>query len=85
LGNSLTFPITSYSCITFVPIGSASSINPKSRIPTASSNKIFVAKFLEIELASQGKTKTEALKNLKESLDLYLEDEPKKISFPSIN
>jgi len=48
-------------------------------------NKIFVAKFLEIELASQGKTKTEALKNLKESLDLYLEDEPKKISFPSIN
>ncbi|OGH07778.1 MAG: hypothetical protein A2152_01635 [Candidatus Levybacteria bacterium RBG_16_35_6] len=48
-------------------------------------NKIFVAKFLEIELASQGKTKTEALKNLKEALDLYLEDEPKKISLPSIN
>ena len=48
-------------------------------------NKIFVAKFLEIERASQGKTKTEALKNLKEALDLYLEDEPKKISLPSIN
>ncbi len=48
-------------------------------------NKIFVAKFLEIELTSQGKTKEEALKNLKEALDLYLEDEPKKISFPSVN
>ena len=48
-------------------------------------NQIFVAKFLEIELSSQGKTKEEALKNLKEALDLYLEDEPKKISFPSIN
>lgn len=38
-------------------------------------NKLFVAKFLELELASQGKTKEEALKNLKEALDLYLEDE----------
>ncbi len=34
-------------------------------------NKFFVAKFLEIELASQGKTKKEALKNLKEASDLY--------------
>jgi len=48
-------------------------------------NKIFVAKFLELELASQGKTKDEAIKNLKEALDLYLEDEPKdNISFPQI-
>lgn len=37
--------------------------------------KFFVAKLLELELASQGKTKEEALKNLKEALDLYLEDE----------
>ncbi len=48
-------------------------------------DKIFVAKFLELELASQGKTKDEAIKNLKEALDLYLEDEPKdNISFPQI-
>ncbi len=48
-------------------------------------NKIFVAKFLEIELASQGKTRQEAIENLKEALELYLEDEPKNnISFPLI-
>lgn len=48
--------------------------------------KLFVAKFLELELASQGKTKKEAIKNLKEALDLYLEDENiSNISFPSIN
>ncbi len=48
-------------------------------------SKIFVAKFLEIELASQGKTRKEAIDNLKEALELYLEDEPKKnISFPLI-
>lgn len=48
--------------------------------------KTFVAKFLELELASQGKTKEEAAKNLKEALDLYLEDENvSSISFPSIN
>lgn len=49
-------------------------------------DKIFVAKFLELELASQGKTKDEAVKNLKEALDLYLEDENiKDLSIPSIN
>ena len=49
-------------------------------------DKIFVAKFLEIELASQGKTKNEAIKNLKEALDLYLEDENiKDISLPLVN
>lgn len=36
---------------------------------------LFVAKFLEFELTSQGKTKKEALQNLKEALTLYLEDE----------
>lgn len=35
----------------------------------------FVAKTLNLELASQGKTKKEALKNLQEALDLLLEDE----------
>jgi len=40
----------------------------------------YVAKCLEVEVASQGKTKKEALKNLKEALELYFEDE-KEISF----
>ena len=34
--------------------------------------KLFVAKFLEIELASQRKTMREALANLKEALELYI-------------
>lgn len=47
--------------------------------------KLYVAKFLEIELASQGKTMQEAKKNLKEALDLYLENEEiSGINFPSI-
>lgn len=37
----------------------------------------FVAKALEIELASQGKTEKEALNNLKEALELYFEDQTK--------
>lgn len=48
-------------------------------------DKLFVAKFLELELASQGKTKKEAISNLKEALELYLEDENiDKLPFPSI-
>lgn len=48
-------------------------------------DSLFVAKFLELELASQGKTKKEALTNLKEALVLYLEDEPlKKFLLPKI-
>ena len=38
-------------------------------------DKWFVAKALEVEVASQGKTETEALKNLKEALELYFEDQ----------
>ena len=48
-------------------------------------NKLFVAKFLELELASQGKTKRGALKNLKEALELFMEGEKSNLSFPSIN
>ena len=48
-------------------------------------NKFFVAKFLEIELASQGKTKKDAVKNLREALELFMEDEKSNLSFPSIN
>jgi predicted RNase H-like HicB family nuclease len=36
----------------------------------------FVARCLEIEIASQGKTTDEALANLKEALELYFEDVP---------
>lgn len=36
---------------------------------------LFVAKSLEVEIASQGKTKKEALANLKEALELYFEKE----------
>jgi len=37
--------------------------------------KWFVAKCLEVEVASQGKTKTEAVSNLEEALELYFENE----------
>lgn len=37
--------------------------------------KLYVAKTLELEVASQGKTKNEALKNLEEAVELYCEDE----------
>ncbi len=43
--------------------------------------KLFVAKAIEIELASQGKSKVESLKNLEEALTLYFEDE----KIPSLN
>lgn len=36
----------------------------------------YVAKCLEVEVASQGTTVEEALANLKEALELYFEDEP---------
>ncbi len=40
-------------------------------------DKWYVAKALEIELASQGKTEKEAVANLKEALELYFEDNSK--------
>lgn len=36
---------------------------------------LFVAKAVEVLVASQGKTAKEALKNLEEALELYFEDE----------
>lgn len=38
-------------------------------------DKLYVAKALEVEIASQGKNEKEALENLKEALELYFEDE----------
>ena len=40
-------------------------------------DNLYVAKAIGIEVASQGKTKKDALSNLKEALELYFEDEPK--------
>ena len=40
-------------------------------------NKLYVAKALEVEIASQGKSQKEALDNLKEALELYFEDQAK--------
>lgn len=36
----------------------------------------FVARCLEVEVASQGRTAEESLANLREALELYFEDEP---------
>ena len=38
-------------------------------------DKWYVAKALEVEIASQGKNEKEALANLKEALELYFEDQ----------
>ena len=46
-------------------------------------DNLYVAKAVEVEIASQGKTKNEALVNLKEALELYFEDEPKLLIKPS--
>ncbi len=39
--------------------------------------KWFVARALEVEVASQGRTQKTALDNLKEALELYFEDQTK--------
>ena len=49
--------------------------------------KYFVAQCLNVDVSSFGKTKREALKNLTEALELYLEDRPgriPKVELPSI-
>lgn len=48
-------------------------------------DKWYVARCLEIEVASQGRTKKEAVSNLKEALTLYLENEPTKIKPPTFD
>lgn len=39
----------------------------------------FVARCVEVELASQGKTRNEALKNIEEALSLYFDEKTTKI------
>ena len=48
-------------------------------------DNLFVARAVGIEVTSQGKTKKEALSNLKEALELYFEDEPKLKVNPSLS
>jgi len=52
-------------------------------------DKYYVAQCLNIDVSSFGKTRKQALKNLKEALELYLEDVPKskitKVEQPSIS
>ena len=43
--------------------------------------KWFIARCLEIGVVSQGKTIEDAQKNLKEAVELYLEDRPKAYRF----
>lgn len=51
--------------------------------------KYFVAQCLNVDVSSFGKTHEEALKNLQEALELYLEDAPKggitQIEMPSLS
>lgn len=51
--------------------------------------KYFVAQCLNVDISSFGKTHEEALKNLEEAVDLYLEDAPKEnithIEMPSLS
>lgn len=48
----------------------------RSTIVINKEGKWFVAQSLELGVASQGKTVEEAQKNLREAIELYLEDQP---------
>ena len=41
-------------------------------------DSLFVAQCLEVDIASQGNSETEALANLREALELYFEEPPAK-------
>lgn len=49
--------------------------------------KYFVAQCLNVDVSSFGKTRSEALRNLNEALELYFDDRPKrmpKVALPSV-
>ena len=50
----------------------------KSTIIIEQEGQWFVARSLELGVTSQGRTMEEAEKNIKEAVDLYLEDQPSK-------
>ncbi len=47
-------------------------------------DKFFVSQSLNVEVSSFGSTIDEAIKNLKEALDLYFEDEPERNKYHQI-
>lgn len=47
----------------------------KLQIITWKEDDWYIAKSLDVEVASQGRSEKEAIKNLKEALELYFEDE----------
>ena len=53
-------------------------MNRKSTIIINKEGKWYVARSLELGVVSQGKSVEEAEKNIKESVELYLEDQPNK-------
>ena len=44
-----------------------------------SGNPVFVAHCTSLGIASQGDTTEEAMKNIKEAIELYLEEQPEKL------
>ena len=60
------------------------SMTYRSTIIIMKEGKWYIARSLELGVTSQGKTIEEAKQNLKEAINLYLEDQPKnKKSLPS--
>ena len=59
------------------------------KIVTWKEGKYYVAQCLNVEVSSFGKTRKEALRNLREALELYFEDSPtsklQKIEKPTVS
>ena len=47
--------------------------------------KRYVSQCLNVDVASFGNTKQEALTNLREALELYFDDLPKRVRIPSVH
>lgn len=58
-------------------------MSKKSTIVIQRESKWYVAKSVELGVVSQGKTIEEAEKNIKEAIDLYLENQPSKKKYLS--
>ncbi|TSC73630.1 MAG: hypothetical protein G01um101444_499 [Parcubacteria group bacterium Gr01-1014_44] len=56
----------------------------KSTIIIQKEDRWYVARSAELGVVSQGKTIEEAEKNIKEAIDLYLEDQPDKKKYLSL-
>ena len=67
----------------FVKDGYNSNMSYKFTIIITKENKWHVARCVELGVVSQGKTVEDAQKNIKEAVELYLENEPKAKKFSS--